>query len=37
MKISKILQDGNIFDAAVLDLDTETILGKFKAAIKIQA
>ena len=37
MKVSKILQDGNIFDAAVLDLTTETILAKFSAAIRLQA
>jgi large subunit ribosomal protein LP0 len=29
MRVSKILQDGNIFDAAVLDLSTEVILEKF--------
>jgi len=37
MKVTKILQDGNIFDAAVLDLTTETILAKFSAAIRLQA
>jgi len=37
MKVSKILQDGNIFDAAVLDLTSETIIAKFSAAIKLQA
>lgn len=35
MKVTKILQDGNIFDAAVLDLTAETILAKFSAAIKV--
>merc|ERR1711939_1079375 len=37
MKITKILQDGNIFDAAVLDLTMDTILAKFKKAISHQA
>jgi len=37
MEIKKILQDGSIFDARVLDLTNETILAKFKNAIKIQA
>jgi len=36
MKITKILQDGNIFDSAVLDLDTATILAKFKKAVQVQ-
>lgn len=37
MKVTKILQDGNIFDAAVLDLTSETIIAKFSAAIRLQA
>jgi len=37
MKVTKILQDGNIFDAAVLDLTSDTILAKFSAAIRLQA
>lgn len=37
MKCLKVLQDGAIFDAAVLDLNTETILSKFKGAVKNMA
>jgi large subunit ribosomal protein LP0 len=37
MKITNILQDGNIFSAAVLDLSTDVILAKFKNAIGNQA
>lgn len=37
MNITKILQDGSIFDAKVLSLNTETILAKFKNAAKLQA
>lgn len=37
MEVRKILQAGNIFDAAVLDLSTDIILQKFKRAIGIQA
>lgn len=37
MKVSKVLQDNAIFDAAVLDLTVDAILAKFKSAIKIQA
>jgi len=37
MHITKILQDGSIFNAKVLSLDTDTILAKFKAATKVQA
>merc|ERR1711957_939330 len=37
MEVSKVLQNGSMFDAAVLDLSTDVILSKFKAAIKIQA
>lgn len=36
MRVSKILQDGNIFDAAVLDLDMAYILGKFSKAVGVQ-
>jgi large subunit ribosomal protein LP0 len=35
MKVTNILQDGNIFSAAVLDLSSEVILGKFKNAIQM--
>lgn len=37
MNITKILQDGAVFDAKVLSLDMDTILGKFKKAAKTQA
>jgi large subunit ribosomal protein LP0 len=37
MQITKILQDGQLFDAAVLSLTTDAILNKFKAACKLQA
>jgi large subunit ribosomal protein LP0 len=37
MEVKKILQDGSLFDAAVLELTSDTILAKFKNAIKIQA
>ena len=37
MHVKKVLQDGSLFDAAVLDLDTNTILAKFQNAIKTQA
>lgn len=37
MKITKILQDGNIFDAAVLDLNEAAILARFQKAIGVQA
>jgi len=37
MKITNILQDGNIFSAAVLDLSIDVILAKFKNAIANQA
>merc|ERR1711934_199653 len=36
MKVTKILQDENIFDSAVLDLTPETILAKFKKAVSVQ-
>lgn len=37
MHVTKVLQDGAIFDARVLDLSTEAILGKFRGAIGHQA
>ena len=37
MKVTKILQDGNIFDAAVLDLNPEVIKGRFVNAILNQS
>merc|ERR1712070_867748 len=37
MHVTKVLQNGSLFDAAVLDLDTDSILAKFKSAIKTQA
>ena len=37
MEIKRILQNGNIFDAAVLDLSNDVILAKFKRAIGIQS
>merc|ERR1719199_143201 len=37
MKVTKILQDGNIFDAKVLDYTTSDIQAKFSKAIKMQA
>jgi len=37
MNISKVLQNGSIFDAKVLALDNDTILGKFKKAAGVQA
>ena len=37
MEVTKILQDGVIFDAKVLSLTPETIIAKFKAACKVQA
>lgn len=37
MEITKILQAGSIFDARVLDLDTKTLLAKFKNATQTQA
>merc|ERR1712070_126348 len=36
MKVTKILQNENIFDAAVLDLSSEVILAKFKRAVGFQ-
>jgi len=37
MQITKILQSGQIFDSKVLSLTTDTILAKFKGALKTQA
>merc|ERR1712224_225749 len=37
MEVTKVLQDGSMFDPAVLDLSSESILAKFQAAIKIQS
>jgi len=37
MVVRKILQDGNIFDAAVLDLSVDNLLAKFKNACRVQA
>jgi large subunit ribosomal protein LP0 len=35
MTVTKILQDGAVFDAKVLSLTTDTILAKFKKACKV--
>jgi large subunit ribosomal protein LP0 len=37
MHVTKVLQNGSVFDAKVLDLSTSAILGKFKRAAGIQA
>ena len=37
MEVRKVLQDGNVFDAKVLDLSVDTLIAKFKNACKIQA
>merc|ERR1712127_177145 len=37
MNVKKVLQDGSVFDAAVLDLTTDSILAKFKKAVAVQA
>lgn len=37
MNVKKVLQDGSIFDAKVLDISMDDILAKFQNAIKIQA
>jgi len=37
MTVTKVLQDGSMFDPAVLDLSTAAILKKFQAAVKIQS
>jgi len=36
MEVKKVLQDGSMFDAAVLDLSTDAILSKFQAAVTTQ-
>lgn len=36
MEIKKVLQDGSMFDPAVLELSTEAILAKFQNAVKVQ-
>jgi len=33
MEIRKVLQDGSMFDVAVLELSTEAIIAKFSKAI----
>jgi len=37
MNVKKVLQDGSVFDAAVLELSSASILAKFKAAVAVQA
>lgn len=37
MEVTKVLQDGSMYDAAVLNITPASILSKFKAAIGIQA
>merc|ERR1711988_80669 len=37
MEVKKVLQDGSMFDPAVLELSTDAILQKFQAAVKVQA
>jgi len=37
MHVKKVLQDGSVFDAAVLDLSNEVILSKFRKGCQIQA
>jgi len=37
MSCTKVIQDGNLFDAAVLSLSTDAILAKFQAGVKNQA
>jgi len=37
MVVTKVLQDGSMFDAKVLELSSEAILGKFKACAGVQA
>lgn len=37
MNVKKVLQDGSVFDAAVLELTTDSILAKFKKAVAVQA
>jgi len=37
MNVTKVLQDGSMFDPAVLDLSNDQIIAKFQAACKKQA
>jgi large subunit ribosomal protein LP0 len=37
MEVRKVLQDGNVFDAKVLDLSVDSLIAKFKNACKLQA
>lgn len=37
MEVTKVLQNGSMFDAAVLDLDDDAILAKFRGAVKLQS
>lgn len=37
MHVKKVLQNGSVFDAAVLDISSADILAKFKKAINVQA
>jgi len=37
MEVKKVLQNGSLFDAKVLDLSVDSIIGKFKSAVKTQA
>jgi len=37
MEVKKVLQNGSMFDAKVLDLSSAEIIKKFKKAIKVQA
>ena len=37
MEVKSVLQDGSLFDAAVLNIKPEDILSKFKRAINLQA
>lgn len=36
MHVKRVLQDGSVFDAAVLDLSNEVILSKFRAGVLMQ-
>ena len=37
MEVRKVLQNGSMFDAKVLDLSAATIIASFKKAIRVQA
>jgi len=37
MEVTKVLQDGSVFDAKVLDLTVDALISKFKKACKVQA